>query len=162
MLVVESRCPDCGKPLPAGVPAWTRQLRVGDAMTRDPITLGPEDSLMRASEVMRARGIRRIPILVADTIVGLLAEGDLKRAQPSTLSDSEEEFYRVMEATPVSRIMINKPMTVTEDTPLLEAAQTLHTMKYGGLPVVSNGRLVGILTDNDLLRCLVDLLSHGG
>jgi acetoin utilization protein AcuB len=159
---VENRCPDCGKALPAGVPAWTRQLTVGHAMTRDPITLGPEDSLMRASEVMRMRGIRRIPILIADTIVGLLAEGDLKRAQPSTLSDSEEQFYRVMEATPVSRIMINKPMTVTEDTPLLEAAQTLHTMKYGALPVVSNGRLVGILTDNDLLRCLVDLLSHGG
>lgn len=159
---MENRCPDCGKALPAGVPAWTRQLTVGHAMTRDPITLGPEDSLMRASEVMRMRGIRRIPILIADTIVGLLAEGDLKRAQPSTLSDSEEQFYRVMEATPVSRIMINKPMTVTEDTPLLEAAQTLHTMKYGALPVVSNGRLVGILTDNDLLRCLVDLLSHGG
>lgn len=159
---MDNRCPDCGAALPAGVPAWVRRLTVGQVMTPDPITLGPEDSLMRALEVMRMRGIRRIPILVADTIVGLLAEGDLKRAQPSTLSDSEDEFNRVMEETTVSRIMINRPMTVSEDTPLLEAAQTLHTMKYGALPVVRNEKLVGILTDNDLLRCLVDLLSHGG
>ena len=54
-------------------------------MTADPVTLGPEDTLMRAVEVMRKKGIRRIPIVVADTLVGLLAEGDLKRAQPSAL-----------------------------------------------------------------------------
>jgi acetoin utilization protein AcuB len=145
-----------------GVPAWIRHLTVGHAMTADPVTLGPEDTLMRAVEVMRMRGIRRIPILVADTLVGLLAEGDLKRAQPSTLSDSEEEFNRVMEGTPISRIMINNPVTVREDTPLLEAAQVLFTTKYGALPVLREGRLVGILTDNDLIRCLVDLLQHGG
>ena len=70
---------------------------------------------MRAVEVMRKRGIRRIPIVVADTLVGLLAEGDLKRAQPSALSDSQEEFNRVMEETPVSRIMIHRPVTVAEE-----------------------------------------------
>ncbi|MBI3931992.1 MAG: CBS domain-containing protein [Acidobacteria bacterium] len=156
------RCPKCGETLPAGVPAWIRQLTVRQAMTPDPVTLGPEDSLMRALEVMRMRGIRRIPIVAGETLVGLLAEGDLKRSQPSTLSDSEEEFNRVMEGTPVSRIMISNPITVSEDAELLDAAQTLHTTKFGALPVLRHGKLVGILTDNDLLRCLVDLLSHGG
>lgn len=131
-------------------------------MTADPVTLGPEETLMRASELMRQKGIRRIPIVVADTLVGLLAEGDLKRAQPSALSDSQEEFDRVMEGTPVSRIMIQNPITVSEDTPLTEAAQRLHNTKFGALPVVRDGRLVGILTDNDILRCLVDLLVQGG
>ena len=131
-------------------------------MTPSPVTLGPEDSLMRALEVMRMRSIRRIPIVVADTLVGLLAEGDLKRAQPSTLSDSQEEFNRVMEQTPVSRIMIDKPITVTEDVTLIEAARTLHDTKYGALPVVRSGRLVGIVTDTDLLRCLVDLAGQAG
>jgi acetoin utilization protein AcuB len=65
-----------------------------------------------------------------------------------------------MEGTPVSRIMIQNPVTVTAETPLLEAAETLHSTKYGALPVVSGGRVVGILTDNDLVRALVDLL-HG-
>jgi acetoin utilization protein AcuB len=95
-------------------------------------------------------------------IVGLLAEGDLKRAQPSALSDSEEEFVRVMDGTPISRIMIQNLVTTTEDAPLLDAAQTLHTTKYGALPVLRDGKLVGILTDSDLVHSLVRLLSQGG
>jgi acetoin utilization protein AcuB len=159
---MENRCPQCGVSLPAGVPAWTRQLTVAAVMTPSPVTLGPEEPLMRAVELMRLRGIRRIPIVVVDTLVGLLAEGDLKRAQPSTLSDSQEEFNRIMEETPVSKIMIDKPITVEEDTPLVEAARTLHDTKFGALPVVRRGRLVGIVTETDLLRCLVELLAQGG
>jgi acetoin utilization protein AcuB len=159
---MENRCPECGTTLPRGVPAWARQLTVADAMTREPVTLGPEDSLMKAVEVMRKRGIRRIPVVVGEMIVGLLAEGDLKRAQPSALSDSEEEFVRVMEGTPISRIMIQNLVTTTEDAPLLEAAQTLHTTKYGALPVLRDGKLIGILTDHDLVGGLVGLLARSG
>jgi CBS domain-containing protein len=160
--VVDGRCPECGSSLPRGVPTWVRHLKVADVMTADPVTLGPEDTLMRAVEVMRMKGIRRIPIVVADTLVGLLAQGDLNRAQPSALSDSQEEFVRVMEETQISRIMIQSPVTVTEDMTLLEAAHMLLTTKYGGLPVVRDGRLVGIVTDNDLHSCLAELLAQGG
>ena len=159
---MEKRCPDCGAALPQGVPVWVRHLKVADAMTAEPATLGPEDSLMRAVELMQKKGIRRLPIVVADTLVGILAQGDLNRAQPSAISNSQEEFTRVMEETPVSRIMIQNPITVTEETSLSDAAQTLHTMKFGALPVTRDGRLVGILTDSDLLRCLIDLFAHGG
>jgi len=157
-----TRCPECGTPLPEGVPAWTRLLTVADAMTRDPVTLGPEESLSTGLEVMRRHGIRRIPIVLDGTLVGLLAEGDLKRAQPSTLSASQEEFNRIMEGTTVSRIMIEKPVTVAADVPLVEAARTLLETKYGALPVVVSGTVVGILTDTDLHRCFVDLLEQGG
>ena len=159
---MENRCPECGTTLPRGMPAWTRHLTVADAMTKDLVTLGPEDSLMKAVEVMRKGGIRRLPVVVADTLVGLLAEGDLKRAQPSALSDSEEEFVRVMEGTQIARIMIQNPITTTEGVPLLEAAQTLHTTKFGALPVLRDGKLIGIITDSDLVRCLVGLLGQGG
>ena len=159
---MENRCPQCGTALPQGVPAWARQLTVADAMTKDPVTLGPEDTLIRAVEVMRKQRIRRIPIVIGGALVGLLAEGDLKRAQPSALSDSEEEFHRVMGSTQISRIMIQNPITVTDTTPLLEAARTLHTTKYGALPVMREGRLAGILTDNDLVGRLVALLEQGG
>jgi acetoin utilization protein AcuB len=131
-------------------------------MTPDPVTLGPEDTLMQAVELMRMKRVRRIPIVIGERLVGLLAEGDLKRAQPSTLSESQEEFQQVMEGTTVSRIMIGKPITVADDTPLLEAATTLHDTKYGALPVLRAGRLVGILTDHDVLRTFVDLMNHGG
>jgi acetoin utilization protein AcuB len=135
-------------------------MTVAQVMTASPVTLGPEDSLMRALEVMRLHSIRRIPIVVGDTLVGLVVEGALKRAQPSALSDSQEEFNQVMEQTPVSRIMISRPISVSEETPLVEAATTLRETKFGALPVLREGRLVGIVTDNDLIACLVRLLGE--
>lgn len=160
---MDLRCPDCGATLPRGVPSWARHLTVSYVMTREPVvTLGPEDSLATGLETMRLHGIRRIPIVLGDALIGLLAEGDLKRAQPSTLTDSQEEFQRVMDATQISRIMIQNPVTVSEETPLLEVARTLHGTKYGALPVMREGRLIGIVTDNDLLRVLAELLEQGG
>ena len=133
---------------------------VRDYMTPDPVTLEPEDTLMHVLELMRLRGVRHIPVVLAGELVGLVAEGDVKRAEPSTLSQSEDDFNRVMEGTPLSRIMIQSPLTVTPDTPLLRAVETLFATKYGSLPVVEEGRCVGILTDNDLLHALVDLLKN--
>lgn len=160
---MSARCPSCGVSLPVGIPAWVRQIKVSDVMTADPVTLGPEDTLMRASEVMRLHSIRRIPIVLpGGRLVGLLAEGDLKRAQPSILDASQEEFNRVMEGTPILRIMIADPVTLGPDAPLIDAAKTLGETKFGGLPVLRDGKLVGILTDIDLIRSLADLLGQAG
>jgi acetoin utilization protein AcuB len=137
-----------------------RRPTVAEFMTPNPFTLEPEDSLMHALETMRLRSVRRIPIVLAGMLVGLLVEGDLKRAEPSTLSQSQDDFTRVMEGTTISRIMIQNPVTVTAATPLIEAARTLHSTKYGSLPVVEEGRLVGIITDNDMLRALIQILGR--
>jgi acetoin utilization protein AcuB len=135
-------------------------LLVSDYMSENPITIEPEEPLMRALEIIRLRGVRRLPVAVGGMLVGLVTEGDIKRAEPSTLTDSQEDFARVMEGTPISRIMISKPVTTTADTPLMEAAEIMLNTKYGALPVVAGGRVVGILTDNDLTRALVDLMRE--
>jgi acetoin utilization protein AcuB len=135
-------------------------LLVSDYMTPNPIVVEPEDPLMRAIEIIRLRGVRRLPVTVGGMLVGLVTEGDLKRAEPSTLTDSEADFNRVMEETPLSRIMIQNPLTTTADASLLDAADTLLNTKYGALPVVTGGRVVGILTDNDLIRALVEVLRE--
>jgi acetoin utilization protein AcuB len=129
-------------------------------MTADPLTLSPEDTLMEALQMMRLRKIRRIPILVGDKLVGMVTEGDIKRAEPSTLSDTQEHFTQVMEGTSVMQIMVQNLVTTTPDTPLLEAARVLRKTKYGGLPVVEGEKLVGILTDGDLVGALVKLLER--
>jgi acetoin utilization protein AcuB len=134
------------------------RLIVRDYMTADPLTLEPEDSLMTALQVMRLRGVRRVPVVLGGVLVGLLVEGDLKRAEPSTLTGSQEEFNRVMESTAISRIMIQNPVTVTANQALADAVDILYNTKYGALPVMEEGRVVGILTDNDMLRALIDLL----
>jgi CBS domain-containing protein len=135
-------------------------LAVSDYMTPNPIVIEPEESLMRALEIVRLRGVRRLPVTAGGMLVGLVTEGDLKRAEPSTLTDSEADFNRVMEETPVTRIMIQNPVTTTAETPLLEVAEILLNTKYGALPVVAKGHVVGILTDNDLIRALVDALRE--
>jgi CBS domain-containing protein len=137
-------------------------LKVRDVMTPNPVTLSPEESLMEALQMMRLRKIRRIPVVsAAGKLVGLLTEGDLKRAEPSTLSDTQEQFMAVMEGTQVNRIMIQNLVTASPDTPLIEAARTLFKSKYGALPVLEGEKLVGILTDNDLIGALVKVLeSH--
>ena len=159
---MQSRCPQCGLTLPQGQPAWIRQITVGQLMTPDPVTLGPEDSLATAVQTMRRHHVRRIPIVLAGKLVGIVAEGDLKRASPSTLSDSAEEYERVMDQTAISRIMVARPITTVESAPLIEAVHTLRTTKFGSLPVLRDGQLVGILTDNDVLRFLHDLLGQSG
>ena len=129
-------------------------------MTRDPLTLSPEVSLMEALQMMRLRRIRRIPIVAGGKLVGLLTEGDLKRAEPSTLSDTQEHFTAVMEGTQITQIMTKNLITTTPDTTLLEVARTLRENKYGALPVLEGEKLVGILTDNDLIGALVKLLER--
>lgn len=137
-------------------------LKVRDVMTPNPVTLSPEESLMEALQMMRLRKIRRIPVVSASgKLVGLLTEGDLKRAEPSTLSDTQEQFMAVMEGTQVNRIMIQNLITASPDLPLIDAARTLFKNKYGALPVLEGEKLVGILTDNDLIGALVKVLeSH--
>lgn len=138
-----------------------RDMTVADAMTADPVTIGPEESLMQALEVMRRYKIRRIPVVLDGALIGMLAEGDVKRAQPSTLNVSEEEFNRVMEETSISRVMIRDPITVEADSPLLDAVRTLHSTKFGSLPALRDGAMVGILTDNDVLRVFLELSAEG-
>ena len=135
-------------------------LLVSDYMTPNPIVVEPEEPLMRALELIRLRGVRRLPVAVGGVLVGLITDGDLKRAEPSTLTESEADFNRVMEETPISRIMIQNPLTTTADASLLEAADILLNTKYGALPVVAGSNVVGILTDNDLIRALVDVLRE--
>lgn len=131
-------------------------------MTPNPVTLSPEESLMEALQLMRLRKIRRIPVVsAAGALVGLLTEGDLKRAEPSTLSDTQEQFMAVMEGTQVNRIMIQNLVTATPDTPLIDAARTLFRNKYGALPVLEGEKLVGMLTDHDLIGALIKVIeSH--
>ena len=68
-------------------------LLVSDYMTENPITLEPEEPLMRALEIIRLRGVRRLPVAVGGMLVGLITEGDIKRAEPSTLTDSQEDVH---------------------------------------------------------------------
>lgn len=142
------------------MPRVAGSLKVRDVMTLNPEGLSPEDSLMDALQFMRRRKIRRIPIVVGDTLVGLITQGDIKRAEPSTLTETQEQFTQVMDGTQLMQIMVQNPVTTTPDTLLVECARSLREKKYGGLPVLENGKLVGMVTTGDLIGALVKLLER--
>jgi acetoin utilization protein AcuB len=123
-------------------------------MTANPITVSPQSSMQEAMELMARKHIRHLPVVDATgSMIGLLTDRDLRRAAPSPLfNTSSENVQEVLSATPVEKIMVRSPATVEATHSLREAVQLMVEKKYGALPVVNGARLVGILSQIDVLR----------
>jgi acetoin utilization protein AcuB len=135
---------------------------VAEWMTRDPFTLGPDDSIGTAAETMARRKIRRLPVVEGDRVVGIVAKSDVLNACPPDLNPfSPDGAGAEALKGPVRQIMSAKPLTVRPDSSVEAAAQLMVDRKIGGLPVVGD-HLVGILTESDLFRALTVALGGGG
>src|SRR4051812_6832825 len=131
-------------------------------MTRDPITLGPDDSLGTAAATMARRNVRRIPVVEHGLVVGIVAKSDVLAACPPDFNPfSAEALNEPPLPTPLRQIMSAKPLTIRPDAPVELAAQLMVEHKIGGLPVVGD-RLAGILTESDLFRALTAALGSCG
>ncbi len=136
------------------------QHTVTQVMTREPTSLQPDDPVRLAVERMRERKCRRLPVVEGDRVVGIITDRDLRRATNSPLVLRERWYDEFMlDHIPVRACMTPDPVTVTPSTPMVEAAKLMRDRKFGGLPVVDNGRLVGIVTETDLLNYLIKLLD---
>lgn len=122
-------------------------MLVGKRMSRNPVTVNPVDNLSTAKAKMRAGNFRRLPILEEGKLVGIVTEGDI-RAHVGNL-----------ERTQVKSCMTEGLLTVTPQTTLEEAAALLLNHKIGGLPVLEEGRLVGIITTSDVLQAFLDVMG---
>jgi acetoin utilization protein AcuB len=116
-------------------------------MTKDPITATPGDLLIQAQLKMQKGGYRRLPVVTNGQLVGIITDLDM-RAHAGYLDRTE-----------VKAAMTEKPITVTPVTTVEAAAQLLLKQKIGGLPVVENGRLVGIITTSDVLQAFLDVMG---
>lgn len=131
-------------------------LTVGDCMTVDPATVAPKDSLQRVIELLRRRDIRTVPVVEAGKLVGIVTDRDVRQVAPAyPLFRDEDEIRRYTENLTVTAAMTADPMTVSPETPLVEAAKILETYRISTLPVVADLRVVGMLSVNDLLRVFV-------
>ena len=129
-------------------------------MKENPATVGPSQSLSQANEIMRQLGIRRLPV-VDDTgnLVGMITREDLIKAIPL---NSDQDDMANESQTPVAAYMTPSPITIDPMEPLETAADTMRKNKIGGLPVVTgDGALIGILTEADIGRALMDILGAG-
>lgn len=129
---------------------------VRDWMTPDPITAPPNMTLPEALQLMAQRTIRRLPIVDKDKLVGIVTRGDLRGAQPSQATSlSVFELHYLVGRITLDQIMTRNPLTVTDDTSIQDAARLMLQRKISGLPVVKQGRLVGIITESDIFRLVV-------
>jgi len=138
---------------------------VADWMTKQVVTVVPDDSISHALHAMREKGFKHLPVVRDGAVLGVISDRDIKTFSPSTATglDIYEMNYLLAKAT-VKDAMGKHLVTTTADTPLEEAALVLFEKNIGCLPVVEGDVLVGILTDRDIFRALVDItgVRHGG
>jgi len=133
---------------------------VRDFMTAPVTGIQQDARLLDAALVLRRSGFRHLPIVDGDRLVGIITDRDIQRFAPSLLGKiSQEDYNAIFENTPLERVMTRDPATVTPATPVSEAVAILYNKKLGCLPVVEDGRLIGIITITDMLNLLHRLLA---
>lgn len=133
------------------------EYRVRDLMTATPITVDPDDDVATARNLMYRHWVRHLPVVdTAGALVGLISHRDLLRKHLIEREDVpalvEDE---TLSAMPVREAMRSLVETASPDAELAEAARRMLDNKYGCLPVVEGGKLVGILTESDFVRAFV-------
>jgi CBS domain-containing protein len=128
-------------------------LHVRDLMSHQVVTLRRDDQLTLADRVMSLGRIRHMPVVDEDgRLVGIVSQRDLFRgALARALGQDSSGHQRLLKSLRVEEVMATRVLTTTTSTPLSEAAEQMVTHKVGCLPVVDEGRLVGILTEGDFV-----------
>lgn len=132
-------------------------VTVREWMTSPVISIAPTTSISSAHQIMKENGIRRLPVVEDDRLVGIVTIGDVREASPSDATTlSIWELNYLWAQLTVERVMSRKVLTVTPEMCILDAAQIMLDSKVSGLPVVNqSGKLEGILTESDIFRMLV-------
>lgn len=141
-------------------PTWLAPIAVVTWMKTPVVTVRAGARAGEAVALMRCRKIRHLPVVDGHgRLVGIVTDRDLRQVifDPAIL-DREADLGATLESLTVAEIMTWGVVAVRPDTDLREAARLMHEQKIGALPVVDGGRVVGILTESDVLRALEDVL----
>lgn len=132
---------------------------IAELMTREVVTLSPDQMLSDVVDLMRRGKIRHLPVMQDSKVVGIVTDRDVKRALPSVFSGNQEEYEQVLNNTRVEQVMTRDPFTVGPADPIKEVLKVMVDRKFGAIPVVDRGKLVGIVTDIDFLRAYYNSLK---
>ncbi len=140
-------------------------MLVRDRMSSPSITVDTKTSIAEAQGIMRQRDIRRLAVMQRGRLVGIVTWTDLMRAQPSPASTlSTWEVPALLRSATVREIMTPDPITIGPDAPIEAAAVIMRREKIGGLPVVVERTLLGMITESDIFEAFIDLtgMRQGG
>ncbi len=133
---------------------------VGKRMKYPIITVSPDMPIPDALVMMRREAIRRVPVVKDNKLVGIVSDKDLLNASasPATTLSIWEMNYLLSKIT-VKEVMTKNVLTVSEDTPIEEAARIMADNKIGGLPVMRGDEVVGIITETDLFKVFLEMMG---
>lgn len=134
-----------------------KQELVKEWMSCNVMTVSPNTTVPEAQRIMTEHHIRRLPVIENDHLVGIVTWGDIREADPSSLTSlSTWELNDLLTRMTVGQIMTPKPRRIVQDATIHEAAQMMLEAKISGLPVVDRaGNLAGIITESDIFRLVV-------
>jgi acetoin utilization protein AcuB len=136
------------------------KMFVGERMSRPVISVTPDMPINDVLAMFRKEHIRRAPVIKNGKLVGIVSERDLLNASPSSVTTlSVWELNYLISKVTVKNVMAKKVVTVDQDTPIEEAARIMADKKIGGVPVMSGGNLVGIITETDLFKIFLELMG---
>jgi acetoin utilization protein AcuB len=136
-------------------------MLVRERMSTKPVTITADVPITEALRIMRQNQVRRLPVLDENgELIGIVSEKDLLYASPSPATSlSIYEMHYMLSRLQVTELMTANPVTITPDTLLEEAALIMADNKIGGLPVMKDGNLVGIITETDIFKVFLELLG---
>lgn len=135
-------------------------MLVKERMSHPVITVKPDMPIMEAMNLMREEHIRRLPVVKDNKLVGIVSDKDLLNASPSDATSlSVWEINYLLSQITIGDVMTKKVLTVSEDTPIEEAARFMADNKIGGLPVMRDGRIVGLITETDLFKVFLEMMG---
>lgn len=138
---------------------------VSNWMTKNVFAVTPDDSISDAVRLMKENGIKHLPVVEGDRLRGILSDRDIKEFTPSKATTLDiYELHYLLAKTKIKDVMKKQVITTTPDAPIEEAAMIMYDKNIGCLPVMENERLVGIISDKDIFRTLVDItgIRRGG
>jgi len=138
-------------------------MLVRNWMSKNVVTVEAEDSMAKAGRLMKENKISRLPVMKKGKLVGIVTNGDIRRASASDATSLEiHELLYLLSKIKIGGIMTSDPITVPPDYTVEEVAEILRERGISGVPVVeTDGRLVGIITKNDLFNVIVSLTGFG-
>lgn len=136
-------------------------MLVKNRMSYPPITVEPDVPIMEALNMMKTKQIRRLPVVDSNgNLIGIVSNEDLLNAGPSDATSlSVWEINYLVGKITVKKVMTKDVLTVNENTPIEEAARIMVDNKVGGLPVMSDNKMVGVITESDLFKVLLELMG---
>lgn len=135
-------------------------MLVGERMSKPVLTTTPDLPITEVLATMKQDHIRRMPVMHDGKLVGIVSDKDLLNASPSPATSlSVWEMNYLLSKITVKDVMTKKVLTVDVNTPIEEAARIMADNKIGGMPVLRDGKVVGIITETDLFKVFLELMG---